>query len=377
MIAFRKGLLPGTALYENLIRNPPKDMDDIVTKVEGEIRIEKAKEAQEARVTAVVASRQRENNHGRNDRNEKNGRRFREEIRPRNNPIGEWFTLSPTHIYRRHQHEGIFKKPPPQRESMNREDRERYCPFHEARGHSLHKCEALKPAIVELMKEGKLRQYRTSEAKGTDEAVRKPVTPDAEPIIREVLAIHGAPYTRVEEEVRLRSETRQAEKIRRVCQIEKAMTERVACSSDPVISFSKHDTIGIQFPHRDALVISVQVADSLVRRVMIDAGSSADVIFWEAFQQLKVEKKLIKPSRAPLTAFEGTETWPVGEVSLMVTTAGKKVEVDFVIINKPSAYNAILGRDWLHRMEAEASTRCQVLKFISNDGHSIVSVKGD
>lgn len=110
---------------------------------------------------------------------------------------------------------------------------------------------------------------------------------------------------------------------------------------------------------------------------MIDAGSSIDVIFWEAFQQLKIEKKLVKPSRAPLTAFEGTETCLVGEVSLMVTTVGKTVEVDFVIINRPSAYNAILGRDWLHRMEAKASTRCQVLKFISNDGQSVISVRGD
>lgn len=45
VIAFRECLLPGTALYENLICNPPKDVDDIVTKVEGEICIEKAKEA--------------------------------------------------------------------------------------------------------------------------------------------------------------------------------------------------------------------------------------------------------------------------------------------------------------------------------------------
>ena len=44
-IAFREGLLPGTALYRNLIRNPPKDMDDVLTRVEGEIRLERDKEA--------------------------------------------------------------------------------------------------------------------------------------------------------------------------------------------------------------------------------------------------------------------------------------------------------------------------------------------
>ena len=57
-IAFREGLLPGTALYENLIRNPPKDMDDIITKVEREIRIEKAKEALEVKITVDDALRE-------------------------------------------------------------------------------------------------------------------------------------------------------------------------------------------------------------------------------------------------------------------------------------------------------------------------------
>lgn len=134
-------------------------------------------------------------------------------------------------------------------------------------------------------------------------------------------------------------QARQAEKIWRVRQIKKrTVTEQAISSSNPVINFSKQDFIGIQFPHRDALVISTQVANNLIRRVMIDVGSSSDVIFWEAFQQLKVEKKLVKPSKAPLTTFEGTETWHVSNVSLMVTTSGKTVEVDFVIVNKPSVY---------------------------------------
>ena len=48
-IAFREGLLPNSTLYESLLRDPPKDMDNIVTRVKGEIRIEKAREAREVR----------------------------------------------------------------------------------------------------------------------------------------------------------------------------------------------------------------------------------------------------------------------------------------------------------------------------------------
>ncbi|XP_062005720.1 uncharacterized protein LOC133722876 [Rosa rugosa] len=66
-IAFREGLLLGTPLYESLLGDPPKDMEDIITRVEGEIRIEKAKEACEARLTAVVTSREVEWNNTKND----------------------------------------------------------------------------------------------------------------------------------------------------------------------------------------------------------------------------------------------------------------------------------------------------------------------
>ncbi|XP_024196298.1 uncharacterized protein LOC112199524 [Rosa chinensis] len=380
-IAFREELLLGTPLYENLLRDPPKDMDNVITRVEGEIRIERAKEAREARYTSVVASGdERRQNRG-NHPGVRTDNRHHYEIKPRTRPPKEWFTLSPAAIFRKHQHEGLFTKPPPQPESRDAFERTKYCPLHEAFGHGLSKCEALRPAISELMKAGKLREYQSNSHADGERAANKVESripaKGTELIIREILAIHGAPYTAVEEEVRLRSETRQAEKIRRVCQITDSPLVGQNLAPTSVISFSAADTVGIQFPNRDALVVSTQIADALVRRIMVDTGSSADVIFWEAFEQLGLDKTLIHPSRAPLTAFEGSEVWPIGEISLPVTTEGKTVEVDFVIVKRPSAYNAILGRDWLHRMGAEASTRCQVLKFISDDGQQVISVRGD
>ncbi|XP_040374633.1 uncharacterized protein LOC121052815 [Rosa chinensis] len=229
------------------------------------------------------------------------------------------------------------------------------------------------------MKAGKLCQYQPDGQADGGRAAGKVESripaKDTKLIIREILAIHGAPYIAVEEEVRLRSETRQAEKICRVCQIAGSPSAGQSSSPTPVISFSAADTIGIQFPHRDTLVVTTQIANVLVRRIMVDAGSSANVIFWEAFEQIGLDKTLIR--KAWLTAFEGSETWHVGEISLPVTMGGKIVEVDFVIVKKPSAYNAILGWDWLHRMGVEASTRCQVLKFIFDDGQQVISVRGD
>ena len=48
-------------------------------------------------------------------------------------------------------------------------------------------------------------------------------------------------------------------------------------TSEPV-TFTEADAQGIRFPHNDAVVISLNVADYDVRRVLVDNGSSADIV---------------------------------------------------------------------------------------------------
>ncbi|KAM1483215.1 hypothetical protein ACFXTO_035428 [Malus domestica] len=92
---------------------------------------------------------------------------------------------------------------------------------------------------------------------------------------------------------------------------------------------------------------------------------------------MKLDEKEIRPNPTPIYAFEGTKARPIGDVTLPVTAAGKTLFVTFVIIDAPSAYNAIMGRDWIHRMDGEASTRCQVMRCLSTDGQTTIDIKGD
>lgn len=46
--------------------------------------------------------------------------------------------------------------------------------------------------------------------------------------------------------------------------------------------------------------------------------------------------------------------------------------MEFVVVKVPSSYNAIVDRNWLHKMEAVASTFFQVLRFISRYGQEDV-----
>ena len=51
------------------------------------------------------------------------------------------------------------------------------------------------------------------------------------------------------------------------------------------------------------------------------------------------------------------------------------LQTEFIVIHGSSLYNAIMGRDWLHRMRAVPSTLHQKLQFPTEDG--VMEVNGD
>ena len=48
------------------------------------------------------------------------------------------------------------------------------------------------------------------------------------------------------------------------------------------------DAIIITHPHDDAIVITLLIADYTTRRVLVDNGSSADILYYLAFQQMRL-----------------------------------------------------------------------------------------
>ena len=56
---------------------------------------------------------------------------------------------------------------------------------------------------------------------------------------------------------------------------------------DNTISFSDKDYKGVQTPHTDALVIPAKVAKWKIKRIMVDTGSSADILFNHCYEKIK------------------------------------------------------------------------------------------
>ncbi|XP_059627489.1 uncharacterized protein LOC132270323 [Cornus florida] len=84
-------------------------------------------------------------------------------------------------------------------------------------------------------------------------------------------------------------------------------------------------------PHEDPLVISLTVAECLVRRVLIDPGSSANVIPRDTFDRLEIKPDQLKPTQNPLLGFDGKRVEPIGIVEVAVHAVERVLMESFVM----------------------------------------------
>ncbi|KAG5561883.1 hypothetical protein RHGRI_004804 [Rhododendron griersonianum] len=142
------------------------------------------------------------------------------------------------------------------------------------------------------------------------------------------------------------------------------------------ITFTERDLEGLSLPHSDALVLSIPLQRKMVRRVLVDQGSSAEILFYSAFKALGLSKDQLSPVDAPLVGFTGIPVYPLGKIVLPVYAGSVQLQVEFIVVSSPSPYNAILGRNWLHGMRAVASTLHQCIRFIGESGRQ-ETIRGD
>ena len=61
------------------------------------------------------------------------------------------------------------------------------------------------------------------------------------------------------------------------------------------ITFNNDDLRGIYLPHDDALVVSVVIANFNVQSILVDNGSSTDILFISAFDKMKIRLGKLHP----------------------------------------------------------------------------------
>ena len=79
-----------------------------------------------------------------------------------------------------------------------------------------------------------------------------------------------------------------------------------------VMGFSDEDKIGTIQLHDDALMITFQIRGYDVKRVMVDQGSTIEIMYPDLYKGLNLKVEDLTPYSSPLVSFKGKIIIPKG-----------------------------------------------------------------
>ncbi|XP_025669810.1 uncharacterized protein [Arachis hypogaea] len=250
-------------------------------------------------------------------------------------------------------------------------DKTKHCAFHRKFGHTTDDCIVAKDLLERLARQGLLDKYiETRKGRGgnSDRAEHKQATADDKKERTTPDPPRGV-INHISGGFAGGGETSSARKrsYRTMLAIEGTIQPKKDKEPDVTISFNQTD-FKLASPNLDdPVVISIQVGELLVRKTLLDPGSSADILFYSTFTKMKLSEKLIQPSSGELIGFSGERVPIMGHIWLKTTMGeiptSKSIDIQYLIVNCYSPYNIILGRPALNIFRAVVSTLHLCVKF--------------
>ena len=114
--------------------------------------------------------------------------------------------------------------------------------------------------------------------------------------------------------------------------------------SSPII-FTDEDLATVKVPHADRLLIKLRIGDKTVSWILIDGGSTSDVIFWSALRKIGVVEELIQPASTHIYAFDRMKLNPISTIALPVYTVDRVLMVKKFVVDTQSTVNVIMGQE--------------------------------
>jgi hypothetical protein len=124
------------------------------------------------------------------------------------------------------------------------------------------------------------------------------------------------------------------------------------------------------------LYIKAHMDGRPVNRVLVDNGAAVNILPTSMLRKLlKTESDLIETD-VSVSGFAGGATKTKRVIPIKVKVGRKVAIIAFFVVNTDSAYNALLGRDWIHSNWVVPSSLHQLLVFWKDD-NNIEVVKAD
>ncbi|XP_030923261.1 uncharacterized protein LOC115950151 [Quercus lobata] len=257
-----------------------------------------------------------------------------------------------------------LKWPEKMKGDPNKRNKNKYCHFHRDHGHDTNECYNLKQQIENFIRQGKLRHFVGKDHK--DEKLKGKIEESSRPPLGEIRVIIGGTSTG-------QSSKSKKTYLKVVQNIQlSGQSPRTRSMDEPAISFTDEEAERIHHPHDDAIVITLLIANYTTRRVLVDNGSLIDILYYPAFQQMRLGRDQLRPVCSPLIGFRGMKVQPVDTITLPVVVGlyPKQItkEINFLVVDCSSSYNAIIGRPTLNSWKAITSTYHLSVKFPTENG---------
>ncbi|KAH9688200.1 Ribonuclease H [Citrus sinensis] len=286
--------------------------------------------------------------------------------------------MSLDEVYEAIKDRGLLHPPTPITKLPNRRDRGRYCKFHGTHGHTTAECRDLKTQVEDLVRNRYLDEFidgtfpmeaTTGEGEQGGRNLRR-----EQPAVR---MIAGGPTLAGDSNRSRKNYARYAMTSKEVL-FSTPAAKRARVRQVPIM-WTDEDEEGILYPHEDALVIKATVASKEFDRILIDTGSSVDVLFKSTLEEMGIADRKLEYTNTSLKGFGGGKLVPLGVVELPITIESSPTErtmiLDFVVVDEESPYQMILGRPFLRMSKAVLSNHYLALKYRVNGVVGVV--RGD
>ncbi|XP_072094212.1 uncharacterized protein [Arachis hypogaea] len=370
--AIKSGLRPGK-FQETIAVSKPKTLAEFREKAKGQIDVEELRQARKTERSTTAKD---------DDKPRDNKKTFK--------PVPRYesytaFNTKRDDIIKEILNSKLIK--PPRKAGTYPEsktvDKSKFCTFHQKHGHTTDECVIAKDLLERLARQGHLDKFiagrmqknitsasdPSSASPSSKEKDKAPIQP------RGIINCISGGYAGGGHTSSARKRT-----YRSMLAVTDAPKMPQPTHDVPEMTFYSTDFHQKDLNYDDPVAISVQLGDLIVRKVLLDPGSSADVLFFTTFEKMKLSNNILQPYHGDLVGFSGERVPVLGSVWLQTTLGEqplfKTQDIQYLVVDCFSPYNLILGRPFLNRFAAIVSTVHLCVKFPVQD-NLVATIHGD
>ncbi|XP_074288173.1 uncharacterized protein LOC141613340 [Silene latifolia] len=220
-----------------------------------------------------------------------------------------------------------WPKPPTQDRSNDERDRSKRSEFHQDVGHRTEDYFRLRKEVKFHVRKGNLEHWGKQDRRET----ANQVLPSAPSICTKIINVItggsellGLSYSAAER----RATEGKREHLETSC--------RVSQSDVPMVTFDETDVGNEAEQHNSALTITLSIGNCTVRKVLVDTGSSMNLIMFETLKIMGFDQENLIKKSVPLVGFSSETAHSVGEITIPTYIEGVNKLVRYLVIEGPA-----------------------------------------